>query len=128
MKLGFKMFKNVNFIKVSLFSRFLKIFYKMFNLKQFAYFYYFYLYFSIIYPLINRRTVTFQYRISCEFTDYFNVKTELFKKTHYIFVDLPDWKLHTMRIFRTNSATKNTKHYAFTQKFSLTTYSGKHYD
>jgi hypothetical protein len=25
-----------------------------------------------------------------------------------------------MRIFRTNSATKNTKHYAFTQKFPLT--------
>ncbi|EIG26380.1 hypothetical protein HMPREF1051_1884 [Neisseria sicca VK64] len=47
-KLGFKMFRNVNFIKVSLFSRFLKIFYKTFILKQFAYFYYFYLYFSII--------------------------------------------------------------------------------
>lgn len=78
MKLGFEMFKNVNFIKVSFFSRFLKIFYKTFNLKQFAYFYYFYSYFSIIYPFINRRTVAFRYRISCEFTDYFNVKTELF--------------------------------------------------
>ena len=33
-----------------------------------------------------------------------------------------------MRIFRTNSATKNTKHYAFTQKFPLTSYSGKHHD
>lgn len=33
-----------------------------------------------------------------------------------------------MRIFRTNSAVKNTKHYAFTQKFPLTTYSGKHHD
>ena len=32
----------------SIFSRFLKIFYKTFILKQFAYFYYFYLYFSII--------------------------------------------------------------------------------
>jgi hypothetical protein len=59
LKLGFKMFKNVNFIKVSLFSRFLKIFYKTFNFKQFAYFYYFYLCFSIRYPLINRRTVAF---------------------------------------------------------------------
>ena len=78
LKLGFEMFKNVNFIKVSLFSRFLKKFYKMFILKQFAYFCIIYLYFSIIYPLINRRTVTSRYRISCEFTDYFNVKTELF--------------------------------------------------
>ena len=33
-----------------------------------------------------------------------------------------------MRIFRTNSTIKNTKHYAFTQKFPLTTYSGKHHD
>ena len=33
-----------------------------------------------------------------------------------------------MRIFRTNIAVKNTKHYAFTQKFPLTTYSGKHHD
>ena len=78
LKLGFEMFKNVNFVKVSFFSIFLKIFYKTFILKQFAYFYYFYLYFSINYPLINRRTVTLWYRISCEFTDYFNVKTELF--------------------------------------------------
>lgn len=78
LKLGFEMFKNVNFIKVSLFSRFLKIFYKTFILKQFAYFYIIYLYFSMMYPFINRRTVTLPYRISCEFTDYFNVKTELF--------------------------------------------------
>lgn len=33
-----------------------------------------------------------------------------------------------MRIFRTNSTIKNTKHYAFTQNFSLTSYSGKHHD
>jgi len=46
LKLGFEMFKNVNFIKVSLFSRFLKIFYKTFILKQFAYFYIIYLYLS----------------------------------------------------------------------------------
>ena len=77
-KLGFKMFRNVNFIKVSLFSRFLKIFYKTFILKQFAYFYIIYSYFSRMYPFINRRTVTSQYRRSVEFTDYFNVKTELF--------------------------------------------------
>lgn len=78
LKLGFKMFKNVNFIKVSLFSRFLKIFYKTFIFKQFAYFYIIYLYFSTRYPFINRRTVALPYRISVEFTDYFNVKEELF--------------------------------------------------
>ena len=78
LKLGFEMFKNVNFIKVSLFSRFLKIFYKTFILKQFAYFYIIYLYFSMIYPFINRRTVAIPYRISVKFTDYFNVKKELF--------------------------------------------------
>ena len=72
------MFKNVNFIKVSLFSRFLKIFYKTFILKQFAYFYIIYFYYSMIYPFINRQTVAILYRISVEFTDYFNVKKELF--------------------------------------------------
>ena len=51
---------------------------------------------------------------------------ELFlKKTYYIFVDRLNLKLHTMRIFRTNSAVKNTKHYAFTQKISINYLLGK---